>query len=367
MQIETKTNFNSFEKALEMGPEQVIEEVKKAGLVGRGGAGFPTALKWEFTRKSESDGKILVCNADEGEPGTIKDRHIITKNPETLIEGIAIAAYAIGAQTAFIYLRGEYENLMPQLQQAIDDNRHQLEKISLELSIVEGAGAYICGDETAIMNSIEELRGEPRTKPPYPAESGIYGLPTAINNVETLTNVPIILEGGWKDLRLFSLSGNVTKPGVYELPLGTTAKKLVGLGKPREKIKALFFGAAGGCIPYKANTKLDPETIKVKGAMLGSCTVIAVDKKQSIPEICRQIAKFFVHECCGRCVPCREGNYRVLKIIEKVIAGQATEEDMSLLEDLAHFIDKTSFCGLGQSSDNHIRTALTYFRKEFGK
>ncbi|MBD3262215.1 MAG: hypothetical protein GF334_11215 [Candidatus Altiarchaeales archaeon] len=365
MQITQKTCFHAFEKAREKGPEKVIEHIKGCGLNGRGGAGFPTGLKWEFTRKSPGSNKVLVCNADEGEPGTFKDKYILEHNPETLVEGMAIAAYAIGAQKAYIYLRGEYGILKEDLMNVIADCRDMLSAVELDIEIVLGAGAYICGDETAIMNSIEELRGEPRTKPPYPAEKGVYGLPTCVNNVETLTNVPLTFQEGWRDLRLYSLSGNVSKAGVYELPPGVACGRLIKLGKPKKELKALFFGAAGGCIPYDPETRLSKHELEVKGAMLGSCTVIAVDEKQSIPRVCRQIARFFVHECCGRCTPCREGNYRMLRILDRVVSGKASEDDLSLLEDIAKLIDKTSFCGLGQSSDNHIQTALTYFRGEF--
>lgn len=365
MQITTKTNFESFKKALSLQPDQVIQIIKDSNLKGRGGANFSTGLKLESTRKSSEKNKIIICNADEGEPGTFKDKMILTENPEALIEGIAIAAYAIGSDTCYIYLRGEYESLRNKIKATIKRYKKELDKISLNIEIVIGAGAYICGDETAIMNSIQELRGEPRAKPPYPVETGLYGLPTSINNVETLTNIPFIFKKGWKDLRLFSLSGNLKKPGIYELPMGIKAKELIDLGKPKNKIKALFFGCAGGCVPYKDSLSLDPDTIHDMGAMLGSCTIIAVDEKQSIPKICKNIAEFFVHESCGKCTPCREGNFRVLKILEKIIAKKATKKDFDALEDLADFINKTSLCGLGQASNIHIKTALQYFKEEF--
>jgi len=365
MQITNKTNFESFRKSLSMSPEDVIKIIKESGLKGRGGANFSTGLKWELARKCVGKEKILVCNADEGEPGTFKDKKIITENPETLIEGIGIAAYAIGANQVYIYLRCEYDYLKKNIENAISKYSDDLSKINANIEIVMGAGAYICGDETAIINSIEEQRGEPRAKPPYPVEKGLRGFPTSINNVETLTNVPLIIKGSWKDLRLFSLSGNVTTPGVYECELGVTVGELIKLGNPEKEIKALFFGCAGGCIPYNHETKLNPETIKNMGGMLGSCTVIAVDKDQSILKICRNIAEFFVHESCGKCTPCREGNFRMLKILDKIIDKKVSEDELSALEDLGNFINKSSLCGLGQASNTHIKTALKYFKEEF--
>jgi NADH:ubiquinone oxidoreductase subunit F (NADH-binding) len=365
MQITQKTHFKGFKKALSLQPEQVIQLIKESGLRGRGGAGFPTGLKWESTRNSPNPTKILICNADEGEPGTFKDKLLLTENPESIIEGIAIAAYATGSKLAYIYLRGEYEYLKKNVEKVIKQHSSELDKIGLKIEIVLGAGAYICGDETAIMNSIQELRGEPHAKPPYPVESGLCNFPTSINNVETLTNVPYIMLGDWHDKKLWSLSGSLSKPGIYELPLGIKAGELIKLGKPKGEIKALFFGCAGGCIPYDPNMSLDVNTVKDQGAMLGSCTVIAVSKKQSIPKICRNISQFFVHESCGKCTPCREGNFRVLQILDKIVHKKAEKKDLEALEDLGNFINKTSLCGLGQASNTHIKTALKYFREEF--
>jgi NADH:ubiquinone oxidoreductase subunit F (NADH-binding) len=367
MQIDTKTDFKSFEAAIKQKPEKIIQLIKKSGLTGRGGANFPTGLKWEFTAKEKNKNKVLICNADEGEPGTFKDRYIIYHNPDLLIEGIAIAAYAIGAKRAYIYLRIEYEYLREKLEQDIKKRKKYLDKIGLKLDIFEGAGAYVCGDETAILNSIEGKRGEPRNKPPFPAQFGVWGLPTCIDNVATLANVPLILVKSkkWQELNLFSLSGNLQRPGVYEFKKGIKSKTLIQKGEPEEKIKALFFGAAGGCVPYSDNLILDDEAIKKKGAMLGSCTVIAVSKSQSIPHLCKNIQQFFVHESCGKCVPCREGNFRQLQLLERICAGDATNQDLILLEELATMINQTSFCGLGKASNTHILTSLKYFKKEF--
>ena len=365
MQITQKTEFKAFEKAVSMKPEEVIRIVKDSGLKGRGGANFPAALKWQAARNSHNPMKIVICNADEGEPGTFKDKFIIKNNPCTLIEGIAIASYAVGANLAYIYLRGEYEYLRKSLEEVIKKYSDRLSKIDLKIEIVMGAGAYICGDETAIMNSIQELRGEPCAKPPYPVEKGLCDFPTSINNVETLANVPLIINGNWKDMRLFSLSGDVENPGIYELPLGITGKELIGKAGPKKDIKALFFGCAGGCVPYSPDMILDTDNMKQMGAMLGSCTVIAINSDKSIPKICKNIAEFFVHESCGKCTPCREGNFRVLQILNKIISKTATKKDMECLEDLANFINKTSLCGLGQASNIHIKTALQYFKQEF--
>jgi len=355
-----KTSGKSLEKAKKLIPEKVIEKVKKSGLTGRGGAGFPTGLKWEFTRKSKGK-KYLICNADEGEPGTFKDRLIIQKNPETLIEGILIACYALGAKKAYIYLRGEYNYLRKNLE-------NQIKKFKANIEIVTGAGSYICGDETAIMNSIEGLRPEPRQKPPYPAQKGLWQNPTCINNVETLTNVALLFDDGWdNNYRLFSVSGNVSRPGVFEEKLGITLGELISKAKPKNKIKAISFGVSAGIIPYDGSLVLAPETIKSKGAMLGSCTIIVIDEKHSIVDFCSNVAEFFVHESCGKCTPCREGNYRLLELLNKILSGKATKKDLKLIEELSHFIEETSFCVLGQSSPIHLITAMKYFRKEFEK
>lgn len=358
-----KTEFNYFKKALEMTPEEVIGIVEESGLRGRGGASFPTGMKWRFVSKEERENKYLICNFDEGEPGTFKDKFIVKNNPDLLVEGIAIAAYAVGADKAYIYLREEYHDLKKVLEDTISKNSELLGK--LEIVIFEGAGAYICGDETAIMNSIEGSRGEPRAKPPYPAQQGLWGLPTCINNVETLANVPLIIKGGWKNLLLFSLSGDVGKPGVYELPFGVKARDLMDLGEPRGEVKALCFGASGGYIKYDPEVTLDEKTVRDKGAMLGSGTVIVVGTEKSIPQFCHNIAKFFVHESCGKCSPCRIGGVRILEILDKVLEKKHSDSDITMLEELADCICKTSFCGLGQTLGNHVKTALKNFRQEF--
>jgi len=367
MQTTKKTDGRSITHALTLKPEQVIEQVEKADLKGRGGAHFPTAMKWRFTREEKKKPKVLICNADEGEPGTFKDRYILRHNPEALIEGIAIAAYAIGARRAYIYLRYEYQNLRPLLQETIYDYDFYLKYLNLQLDIFMGQGAYICGDETAIMNSIEGIRGEPRAKPPYPARRGLFELPTCVNNVSTLTNVAFIMhpEIEWQNLALFSVSGNVIRPGIYEYIQGVPAGRVINASKPKNTIKALFFGAAGGCVPYIPDMTLDNETVAEYKAFLGSFALIAVDEHQSIPHICKNIADFFVHESCGRCTPCREGNYQIQKLLQLLLDGKGNHEVLNRLRELSDFVTDCSFCGLGQTSTNHLRTALTYFEPEF--
>jgi len=362
--FEEKLRGAALKKALLMTPDEVIAKVKESGLTGRGGAGFPTGMKWEFTRKASGE-KFLICNADEGEPGTFKDRQILERNPELLIEGMLIASHALGAKKAYIYLRKEYDYLKNKLQRAIDKVAR---KSGVEVKIVSGAGAYICGDETAIMNSIEGDRGNPRKKPPYPAQKGLWQSPTCINNVETLANVALILGSKkvWdKNVRLFSVSGDVEKGGVFEGKLGATFRDIVSKAKPKCEPKALFFGASGGCVPYDDFSRFDPDEMKHKGAGLGSCTVIVVGRCHDIVDVCKNIQKFFVHEGCGKCTPCREGNYRILELLKKISAKHATKDDLKLMEELADFVRENSFCPLGQSSTTHISTALKHFRKEF--
>jgi NADH:ubiquinone oxidoreductase subunit F (NADH-binding) len=365
MKILEKSNWKAFNKILKLKPEDVIKKIKKSRLTGRGGANFPTGIKWEITKNAEGKEKYLICNAHESEPGTFKDRFIIQKNPENLIEGIAIASYAIGINKAFIYLKHEYSYLRKNLERVIEASKNKLKKINLEIEIIKGAGAYICGETTAIIDSIEGLRGEPRKKPPYPSEKGLFRKPTCVNNVETLANVPLIfIDNKWdNNLRLFSVSGNIKKPGVYELPLGFPINKLLSKVEPYNKVKALYFGCAGGCIPPEGD--LGKEEIKNKGAMLGNCSIIVVDNSNDIVDIAKNIVEFFVHESCGKCTPCREGTYRVLEILEMMADGNATKKELALLEELSNTICETSFCGLGKVSTLHLKTALKYFREDF--
>ncbi|MFC1752381.1 NADH-quinone oxidoreductase subunit F [Thermoproteota archaeon] len=365
MQILKKTNLKAYAKAIEIGHTGVIESLKNKGLTGRGGAAFPTGTKWEMVVNAPADMKYVICNADEGEPGTFKDKFILEHNPELVIEGIIIAAYAVHAEQAFIYLRGEYDYLEPKLKKVINDMLKKT-KAKTKIDIILGAGAYVCGDETAIISSIEGYRGQPRHKPPFPTTNGLWGKPTVINNTETMANVPIaLLFDDWDPhLRLYSLSGNVTKPGVYELPLGTRLCDLIEKGEPKNKIKAVYFGCFGGCLPH-CEIELTPENVCGKDCMLGACTVIAVDEKQSMVDVATNIAKFYEFESCGKCTPCREGSMRILAILEKISIGNGTKKDLETLQELGEVIRDTSFCGLGQTATHHLLTALEYFKKEF--
>jgi NADH:ubiquinone oxidoreductase subunit F (NADH-binding) len=365
MQILRKTNLKAYEKANQIGFKRVIEIIKEKKLKGRGGAGFPIGDKWEMVANTSLDTRYVICNADEGEPGTFKDKFIIENNPELLVEGILIAAYAVGAEQCYIYLRGEYDYLEPKLKKVIRDILNKT-KAKTKIDIVLGAGAYVCGDETAILESIEGKRGHPRHKPPYPTIKGLFGKATVINNVETLANVPLALSYNDynPDLRLYSVSGNVKKPGVYEMPLGTNLCKLIEKAQPTNKVKAVYFGCFGGCIPY-CDIPLTPEHVYGKECMLGACTIIVVDEKQSIVDVATNIAKFYEFESCGKCTPCREGTLRVLALLEKISIGKAKLKDLNTLQELAEVIKESSFCGLGQTATQHLLTALSYFREEF--
>ena len=368
MQILTKTNLEAFRKAEKIGPEGVIKLITEKGLSGRGGAGFSAGMKWGMVRKAEGNEKYVICNADEGEPGTFKDRLIIEKNPEILVEGIIIAAYAVGAKKAYIYLRGEYECLKSGLQKAVKDVLSKA-KPNLEIEIFEGAGAYICGDETAIISSIEGKRGQPRSRPPYPTTHGLFGKPTAINNVETLANVPLaITMDDWSDkLRLHCISGDVSNPGVFEAPLGIRLSELIAMANPKNKPKAIYFGCFGGCLPYagREDMELTPDRICGDDCMLGSCSMIVVDETRSMVDMATNIAKFYEFESCGKCTPCREGTMRILNMLENISMGNAKKEDLDTLQELAEVIKETSFCGLGTTATNHLLNALKFFRKDF--
>lgn len=366
MQILEKMDMEGWKKANSMKPDEIIKLMVDKGLLGRGGACFPTGKKWDFALQQESDEKYLICNADEGEPGTFKDKFVMENNPENMIEGILIACYTIGANQAYIYLRREYRYLQEKLQALIDEMILKA-GTEIKIDIILGAGAYICGAETAIINSIMGNRGQPYVKPPYPAVEGLFGKPTVIDNVETLANVPQVLaKDDWDpNLRLFSLSGNLKKPGVYELELGISLASLVKMGEPEGKIKAIYFGCAGGCLPFSQKWKINPEIINTTGCMLGSCTIIAVGEKQNIVDMASIIAKFFEYESCGKCTPCREGTMRALALLERISLGYANLKDIELLEELCSVIRDSSLCGLGKSATTHILTALKHFKKEF--
>lgn len=366
MQILKKTDLKALEKASSMQQKELIQLLKDKGLTGRGGANFPTAQKWQMVYQTPSDTKYIICNSDEGEPGTFKDKFILTHNPELVIEGILIAAHAINCHQAYIYLRGEYDYLQKKLDNTIDKIKKKT-RSKVNIDIILGAGAYVCGEETAIIRSIEGFRGQPSHKPPFPTVKGLWGKPTIINNVETLANVPLAIHyKDWKNnLRLYSLSGDVSKPGIYELPIGTRLKDLIDLGKPKKPIKAVYFGCFGGCMPYSKDIRLIPQDICTKECMLGSCTVIAVNDERSIIDLATNIAKFYEFESCGKCTPCREGTMQILAILENISLNKASKKDLDTLKELAEVIKETSFCGLGQTSTQHLLTALKHFKKEF--
>lgn len=368
MQILQETKMRALKKARDIGPEAVLSILESKGLVGRGGAAFPTAKKWRMALNVKSDEKFIICNADEGEPGTFKDKLILQKNAKTMIEGMLIAAYVVGAKECFIYLRGEYTFLKEKLEKQMNEVVKQ-SKMDVEMQIVLGAGAYICGEETAIIQSIMGNRGNAMFKPPYPTLEGLWGKPTVINNVETLTcAAQAILFDEWdSNLRLVSLSGNITRPGVYELPLGIKMSEMVKLAKPKKKLKAMAFGCFGGVMPIDLHMSLTPEAIKMEDCQHGAYSIILIDEMQNAVDICYSISKFYTYESCGKCTPCREGNIRILNLLKKVRSGKAMPEDLETLLELAVHIQQTSLCGLGQTSGNHVITALQHFPKDFDK
>ena len=383
--------YEGLHKALtEMTPETVIQTIKDSGLRGRGGAGFPTGNKWEFTRVVEAPQKYVICNADEGDPGAFMDRSIIESNPHAIVEAMAICGYAIGASKGFVYLRAEYPLAGERLQNAIDEAKKAGllgDKIfgtdfSFDLQIKYGAGAFVCGEETALMRSIEGHRGEPTLKPPYPAEKGLYNCPTVINNVETLANIAQIICNGaeWfnkigtadsKGTKVFALTGKINNSGLIELPMGTTIREIIydiGGGIPNgKKFKAVQMGGpSGGCIPEShLDTPIDYKTLTDLGAMMGSGGMIVVDEDSCMVDLAKFFLQFTKDESCGKCTPCRIGNTRILEILTKITDGKATLEDLDKLEELCHYVKENSLCGLGQSSPNPVLSTLRYFRDEY--
>ena len=358
--------FEALALARELGPEGVIARVREAGLTGRGGAGFPTAVKWDAVRSQAASPHYLVCNADESEPGTFKDRTLIENDPYTLLEAIMIASIATGTDTAYIYLRGEYPRAEATLLHAMEqchERGYTGHDAGIQIDLVRGAGAYICGEETAIFNSIEGYRGEPRNKPPFPFQVGLFDKPTAVNNVETLYNVPyIIREGHEARHRLFCLSGAVQRPGTYELPFGRRLRDLIDLGGLREggEVRAVLLGGAAGHFvgPDELDLELDPETVNAAGLSLGSGVVMVVDQHTDLVDLVRRIAAFFRDESCGQCVPCRVGTVRQEEAIDRLVAGGDTTTDLALLRDVGKAMRDASICGLGHTATNAIESAI---------
>ena len=375
---------------MEMSPDEVIEIVDKSGLRGRGGAGFPTGKKWRATRDAKGDTKYVVCNADEGDPGAFMDRSILEGDPHAVLEAMEIAGYAVGAEKGYIYVRAEYPIAVQRLKIAINQAREYgiLGKnifgtnFNFDIEIRLGAGAFVCGEETALLESIEGRRGQPRVKPPYPAQSGLWGCPTLINNVETYSNIAqIILKGAeWyssigtansKGTKVFALGGNVNNVGLVEVPMGTTLREIVfdiggGIPNGREFKAAQTGGPSGGCIPKEhLDTPIDYESLKEIGSMMGSGGLIVMDDTKCMVCLAKFYLQFTVSESCGKCTPCRIGTKRMLEILEKLTSGEGDEYDIYRLEKLAVNIKKASICGLGQSAPNPVISTLKYFREEF--
>lgn len=383
--------YQALEKVLtKMSPNEVIEEITKSGIRGRGGAGFPTGKKWELTKASEGKQKYVVCNADEGDPGAFMDRSILEGDPHSVLEAMAIAAYCIGADKGYIYVRAEYPIAVKRLQIAINQAReygllgeHIFDTdFNFDIEIRLGAGAFVCGEETALLESIEGKRGQPRVKPPYPAQEGLWGKPTLINNVETYANIAqIILKGSeWyfsigtensKGTKVFALGGNVNNIGLVEVPMGTTLREIVydiggGIPNGRNFKAAQTGGPSGGCIPKEhLDTPIDYESLKEIGSMMGSGGLIVMDDTKCMVSLAKFYLEFTVSESCGKCTPCRIGTKRMHEILEKLCNGEGTELDIYKLEKLASNIQKASICGLGQSAPNPVISTLKYFREEF--
>ena len=388
--------YKSLEKALKMAPADIIEEVKKSALRGRGGAGFPTGLKWSFVPKDSPKTKFVVCNADESEPGTFKDRYLMERDPHALIEGMLIAGFALGSTTGFIYTRGEYKYLIDIMDVALDEAREaglmgdniMGSGFSMNIYTHTGAGAYICGEETALLSSLEGFRGHPRMKPPFPAIEGLYASPTVVNNVETLTAVPQILEMGgeaWQKLgteksggtKLWSVSGHVNKPGVYELPMGYAGmEKFImedcGGIRGGKQLKAVI---PGGSSVYIMNAEqvlgkgvtMDYEGLVVAGSMVGSGGFIVMDETVDVMESTKNLSEFYKHESCGWCTPCREGTAWIVKIFDRIAAGGGRPEDAKLLLDICDNMEGKSFCPLADAAAWPIQSAIKQFPNDFKK
>ena len=380
--------YRAVQKALKMKPDEILEEVKKANLRGRGGAGFPAGVKWGFIPKVDKP-KYLCVNADEGEPGTFKDRYIISHDPHLLLEGIIITSYCVGIHLAYIYIRGEYEAVALRLEGAIAEAHEKgflgknILKSGFDLDVVvhRGAGAYICGEETALLESLEGKRGNPRLKPPFPASVGLFNCPTVINNVETVSNIPLVILNGadWfvgkglpKDggTRIFGVSGMVEKPGIYELPLGTSLKDIIfkhaGGMKKGKKLKAVIPGGMSAPVlkADEVDIKMDFDTLVEAGSMLGSAAVIVIDTGTSMLDVLKTVTKFYAHESCGQCTPCRIGTSWINKIVKRMAEGKGSKKDIDNILRLASNILGKTLCPLGDAAAMPILSIAKKFRKE---
>lgn len=383
--------FDALKKCIKQSnPDEIIDTVTRSGLRGRGGAGFPTGKKWSLSRAAKGDVKYMVCNGDEGDPGAFMDRMILESYPYRVLEGMAIAAFAVGASEGYLYIRAEYPLAVKRIRDAIDrmedygllGSRILGSDFNLRLRIMEGAGAFVCGEETALMASIEGKRGMPRLRPPYPAESGLWNKPTNVNNVETYSMVPFIIRSGAeafaklgtktsKGAKVFALAGKITRGGLIEVPMGITVREIIdeiGGGVPGgRKFKAVQIGGpSGGCIPAElADTPVDYEALTSAGAIMGSGGLVVLDDRDCMVDIARYFLEFTQHESCGKCTFCRVGTRRMLDILDRLCTGQGKHGDIEKLEELAHMIKRGSLCGLGQTAPNPVLSTLRYFREEY--
>ncbi|MFZ5998143.1 MAG: NADH-quinone oxidoreductase subunit NuoF [Nitrospirota bacterium] len=382
--------YEAVRKVFSMTPEEVIDIMKRSGLRGRGGAGFPTGMKWELCRSVQGDQKYIICNADEGDPGAFMDRAVIEGNPHAVLEGMIIGAYAIGASKGYVYIRAEYPLAVERLKMAISAARDRGllgknlfdKKFNFDIKIKLGAGAFVCGEETALIASIEGQRGMPRAKPPFPVYSGLWGKPTVINNVETLANIPYIIKRGheWfssygteksKGTKVFALTGKVRNTGLIEVPMGITLKEIIydigGGIENDKKLKAVQTGGpSGGCItPDKLNINVDYESLARVGSIVGSGGMIVLDEDDCMVNVAKYFLQFTQSESCGKCVPCRIGTKRLLEIMDRITKGKGKEGDIELLQKLSSDIKSTSLCGLGQTAPNPVLSTIKYFREEY--
>ncbi len=382
--------YEGLKKAVTMQQEEIIEEMKKSNLYGRGGAAYPTGIKWEQAYAVKKDPKYLVCNADEGEPGTFKDKRILAEDPLLLIEGMTIGAYIMGAKEGYIYIRGEYSAIQRIVKSAIENAKKAgylgtniLGKgFDFDLHVVSGAGAYVCGENTALVESLEGKQGRPRQKPPYVKNCGLFQMPTILNNVETYSCIPCIVNVGGEryssfgtefsgGTKLLCLSGNVVNRGVYEIPYGLTIREIIyNLGggvKDGKKLKFVHLGgSSGSCLPESLlDTRICYDDLKKNGLSLGSGAVLVVDDSNCVVDYLKAVMEFFEEESCGKCTPCREGNQRLLELLEKLSQGRGTLADIEKMKSIAQTMKMTSFCGLGQSAPTALVTLLKYFENEF--
>jgi len=383
--------YSTLAKALtEMTPLELIDEVTKSGLRGRGGGGYPTGLKWNTVAKAKGAQKYVICNADEGDPGAFMDRSVLESDPHRVIEGMIVAAYAVGASKGYMYVRAEYPLAVERVNRAIQQGRRLGvlgqsicgTRFDFDIEVRLGAGAFVCGEETALIASVQGLRGLPRPRPPYPAFSGLWGCPTLINNVETYANIPVILRRGsaWyaaigtgksKGTKVFALAGRINRTGLIEVPMGISLREIVfevGGGVPEgRRFKAVQTGGpSGGCIPEEhLDMSVDYESLAEAGSIMGSGGMIVMDDSSCMVDVAKYFMEFCMNESCGKCIPCRSGTVQMYRLLEKISSGAATHRDLEMLEDLCEVVKATSLCGLGQNAPNPVVSTLRYFRDEY--